>query len=39
MSLIEIRHLRKEYPEAVPLQDVSVDIDQGEVVFRGYRPG
>ena len=32
MSLIEIRHLRKEYPEAVPLQDVSVDIDQGEVV-------
>ena len=32
MSLIEIRHLRKEYPEVVPLQDVSVDIDQGEVV-------
>ena len=32
MSLIEIRHLRKEYPEVTPLQDVSVDIDQGEVV-------
>lgn len=32
MSLIEIRHLRKEYPEVVPLQDVSVDIDRGEVV-------
>jgi polar amino acid transport system ATP-binding protein len=32
MSLIEIRHLRKEYPEATPLQDVSVNIEQGEVV-------
>ena len=32
MSLIEIRHLRKEYPNAVPLADVSVDIDAGEVI-------
>ena len=32
MSLIEIRHLRKEFPEATPLEDVSVNIEQGEVV-------
>ena len=32
MSLIEIRHLRKEYPEVTPLEDVTVDIDSGEVV-------
>ena len=32
MSLIEIRHLRKEYPESTPLEDVSADIDKGEVV-------
>ena len=32
MSLIEIRHLRKEYPEATPLEDVTVNIEQGEVV-------
>ena len=32
MSLIEIRHLRKEYPNAVPLADVSVDIEAGEVI-------
>ena len=32
MSLIEIRHLRKEYPDIVPLKDVSVDINKGEVI-------
>ena len=32
MSLIEIRHLRKEFPEATPLEDVTVDVEQGEVV-------
>lgn len=32
MSLIEIKHLRKEYPNAVPLKDVSVNIEAGEVV-------
>ena len=26
MSLIEIRHLRKEYPEVTPLQDVTVTV-------------
>ena len=32
MSLIEIKNLRKEYPNAVPLDNVSVNIDAGEVV-------
>lgn len=32
MSLIEIKHLRKEYPNAVPLADVNVNIETGEVV-------
>ena len=32
MSLIEINHLRKEYPNAVPLADVSVNIESGEVI-------
>ena len=32
MSLIEIRELRKEYPNIVPLKSVSVDIDAGEVI-------
>lgn len=32
MSLIEIRNLRKEYPDVTPLEDVSVNIEAGEVV-------
>lgn len=32
MSLIEIRHLRKEFPGVTPLEDVSVNIEKGEVV-------
>ena len=32
MSLIEVRHLRKEYPNATPLKDVNVDVDAGEVI-------
>ena len=32
MSFIEVKHLRKEYPGVVPLKDVSVSIDRGEVV-------
>ena len=32
MSLIEVRHLRKEYPGVTPLKDVNVDIEQGEVI-------
>ena len=32
MSLIEIRNLRKEYRDSVPLADVSCDIEEGEVV-------
>lgn len=31
-SMITIRHLRKEYPNAVPLRDVSVEIGKGEVI-------
>lgn len=32
MSLIEVRHLRKEYPNVVPLKDVNATIDAGEVI-------
>jgi len=32
MSLIEIRNLRKSYPDVTPLKDVSVNIEKGEVV-------
>ena len=32
MSLIEISHLRKEYPDITPLADVSVNIEAGEVI-------
>ena len=32
MSLIEIKNLRKEYPDVTPLEDVSVNIEEGEVV-------
>ena len=31
-SLISIRHLRKEYPEAIPLKDVNAEISRGEVI-------
>ncbi len=30
--MIKIRHLRKEYPNVVPLKDVSVDINDGDVI-------
>ena len=32
MSLIEVKHLRKEYPGAVPLKDVNATVEEGEVV-------
>ena len=32
MSLIEIKNLRKEYPNSVPLKNVNVNIEAGEVV-------
>ena len=32
MSLIEIRKLRKEYRDVVPLADISCDIQEGEVI-------
>ncbi len=32
MSLIEVRHLRKEYPGVVPLKDVNATVDEGEIV-------
>ena len=32
MSLIEVRHLRKEYDGLVPLKDVNVTVDAGEVI-------
>jgi len=30
--MIEIRHLRKEYPNAIPLADVSVTIHDGDII-------
>ena len=32
MSLIEISHLRKEYPNITPLKDVNATVDKGEVI-------
>lgn len=32
MSLIEVKHLRKEYPNATPLKDMNATVDEGEVV-------
>ena len=32
MSLIEVKHLRKEYPDVVPLKDVNATVDEGEVI-------
>ena len=32
MSLIEIKNLRKEYPGSLPLENVSVNIEEGEVI-------
>ncbi len=32
MSLIEVSHLRKEYPNACPLKDVNAKVEEGEVI-------
>lgn len=32
MNYISIRHLRKEYSNAIPLKDISCDIERGEVI-------
>lgn len=32
MSFIEVQHLRKEYPNVVPLKDVNATIERGEVI-------
>ena len=32
MSLIEIQHLRKEFEDVVPLEDINATIDAGEVI-------
>ena len=32
MSLIEVKHLRKEYPNITPLKDVNAYVDRGEVI-------
>lgn len=32
MSLIEVTHLRKEYPDATPLVDVSFEVNPGDVI-------
>ncbi len=32
MSMIQIEHLRKEYPNIVPLKDVSIEINKGDVI-------
>ena len=30
--MIKIEHLRKEYPNVIPLKDVSVEIHDGDVI-------
>ena len=30
--MIRIEHLRKEYPNAIPLKDVNVEIHDGDVI-------
>ena len=32
MSLIEVKHLRKEYPNVTPLKDVNAKVERGEVI-------
>lgn len=32
MSLIEVKHLRKEFPDATPLEDVSFEVNSGDVI-------
>ena len=32
MSMLKIEHLRKEYPNVIPLKDVSVEINKGDVI-------
>ena len=32
MSIIEVKHLRKEYPGIVPLKDVNATVEEGEVI-------
>ena len=32
MSIISVRHLRKEYPNVTPLKDVNCEIEKGEVI-------
>ena len=32
MSLIEVEHLRKEYPGVVPLKDVNATVEKGEII-------
>lgn len=32
MSMISIRHLRKEYPNITPLKDVNTNINKGDVI-------
>ena len=32
MSLIEVNHLRKEYPNVTPLKDVNATVERGEVI-------
>ena len=30
--MITVEHLRKEYPDAIPLKDVNATIEKGEVI-------
>ena len=32
MSMIKVEHLRKEYPNVIPLQDVNCEINKGDVI-------
>lgn len=32
MSLLQIEHLRKEYPDVIPLEDVSFEVNKGDII-------
>ena len=34
--MIEVRHLRKEYPNVIPLTDVNTSISKGEEIGRAH---
>ena len=34
MSLLKIEHLRKEFPDVTPLEDVSFEVNKGDIISK-----